>query len=76
MLGCIEAQVQANIVTTQLQTMSQMVRLDGQRHVGSIMGELASVGIIGVGAALVRYREKYRRPRTMSMATIGSSSKG
>jgi hypothetical protein len=68
--------VQAKIVTTQLQTMSQMVRLDGQRQVGSIMGGLALVGMIGVGAALVRCREKYRRPKTMSMAIIRSSSKG
>jgi len=76
MLGCIEAQVQAKIVTRQLQTISKMVRLDGQRHVGSILGELASVGMVDRGAALVRCREKYRRPKTMSMATIRSLSKG
>ena len=76
MLGCIEAQVQAKIVTTQLQAMFQTVRLDGQRHVGSIIGGLVSVGMIGVGATLVRCREKYRRPNTMSIETIRSSSKG
>ena len=76
MLGCIEAQVQAKIVTTQLQAMSQTVRVDGQRHVGSRMEGLASVGMIGVGAALVRCREKYRRAKTMSIATIRLSSKG
>ena len=76
MFGCIEAQVQAKIVTMQLQAMSKTVRLDGQRHVGSIMEGLASVGMIGVGATLIRCREKYRRANTMSMATIRLSSKG